>query len=174
MSEDVAEPRFSWRKSIAAVVAVLGAALGVASLFGEWSRAVRFDGTTVPAWRFSTLGPCAIFYVILLVGLVAAVTKTLFGHHRVGATGARNIGIIFSVALALVLGALATMFVRESPTFEFRSGSCCGNPQILGWGIYAAFGAVAALGAAIVLHPRDRSPGEPIANNDPTLDGDAD
>ncbi len=141
----------TWQKSFMVIpLAVLGAALGLASLFGAWSTVVLHDGTTAPAWTLFTQKLFGLSYTLALTAMLAMVAVAVAGRHR-GASGClRGAGLALAV-LSLALLAVTACVVGMYP---YRvEGSSFDSSLHLGWGIHAAFGAWAALGAALYFAP---------------------
>src|SRR5688572_5602197 len=124
-----------WRNFIAVLVAVLGVTLGVASLFGEWSRVVLSDGGTSPAWRLvGLLFPLGFVYVLALFVLVVMVPAAVLGRRRLARKQWREwraTGLAVACVALVPLGMLARMLAREHPHWwlEYRVGSTVGQPQ---------------------------------------------
>lgn len=142
---------FTWQKSLMAIaLAILGAVLGLASLVGEWSTVVLRDGTTVPAWTLFSQRLIGLSYTLALMAMLAMVAVAVAGRHRAGSGYLRGAGLALAV-LSLALLALIAYVVGIYP---YRvEGSSFDSSLHLGWGIYAAFGAWAALGTALLLAP---------------------
>ncbi len=151
-------PVSTWRNSFVAVpLAVLGGVLGLASLFGEWSRVVLRDGSTEPAWTFLSLtqasrGIFGVPYVLALTAMLVMVVEALFGRHRQGGMGLRVGGLALAGLSLMLLGCVAGSSGGDGFWLPYRApGSSYDQHQVLGWGICAAFGAFTALGAALVV-----------------------
>jgi hypothetical protein len=145
---------FNWRKLFAVPIVMLGAALGTASLFGEWSRAVLHSGITKPRSMSQVIGLLGLnyIYVGLLIALVTITALRLVSLRPVELIRPPVAGLVLTASLLMLLGLIAIGVNSEHPAeiFEYHtSGSS--YPQVLGWGIYAAFGGVIALGAAQLL-----------------------
>ncbi|MBB5873496.1 hypothetical protein F4553_006930 [Allocatelliglobosispora scoriae] len=145
-----------WRKSFVAVpLAVLGAALGLGSVLGEWARVVLHHGETAPEWMLFSQPLFGLAYTSALIAMLVLVAVALAGRPPGGSRRLRTAGLVLA-ALSLALLGLIAYGVTAIP---YRvSGWSYDTSLILGWGIHAAFGAWAALGAALLLAAPPRRP----------------
>jgi len=154
-----------WNSFLAVSLAVLGGVLGLASLFGEWSRVVLLDGTTALAWalyspRGRFPGTIGLLYVAALIALTVIAAVVVFGRDRGRGSGLRMAGLVVCVLSLVLLGFVVSMVMFIGGSIPYREpGSSFDQNEILGWGVYVAFGALTALGAALLVpSPARRRP----------------
>lgn len=156
-------------------LAVLGAALGAASLLGDW-QTVRLPAELIgPESREFALsllaaGVLTTPYVITLFLLVTTVTIALFGEER-----ARSLARLAALALAscgLVLLGVIGQMLQDGMLSEglYLSDLADQTEADVQWGFYAAAGAMLALGAAALLN---RTSAKPLRQEPEPADGEA-
>lgn len=160
-------------------LAAVGAALGAASCVGEWqsvqmpAAGPRDQSFTSPV---SAVGPLGTVYLVVLVGLVTAAALALFSDDGVRKP-ARIAGIALSGSGLVLLAATANTLTQtgELALFQFYPAEELGNVTLgLEWGLYAAMGAMAAIGGALVLNrPPLAAPQEPVGADEPAFEGEA-
>ncbi len=168
--------RPNWQTgSLAVPLAVLGAALGAASLFGEWLSISMSGGATAPAVTIFSLGTLGTAYVVGLVALVTVAALVFFGDHPEGTRNLRVAGIAMGGSLLAVVGAIASQLTSSDDDQASYGIALQAEPAYsLSWGIYAAFGAVIALGVALLLQPAPRrQPAVAAAEEEAEFEGDA-
>lgn len=145
------------RQTMVLPLAVAGAALGVASLFGPWQRVapggvVPQEVTQTYLVSLATLGTFGVVYLITLIGTVAAFTLGFYGNPGVREP-ARLIGLVLAGSCMVIVAAItvslsegtglggAFIIVDEDEQERWKF--------ILEWGVWAAFGASVALTGAL-------------------------
>ncbi len=128
-------------------MAVLGAALGLASLIGDWAEVELIDGTTASVATIFSESLCGITYTLALAAMLTMVAVVVFGPPRQRSRSLRTAGFVLTGISLVVLAAIAYLvdiypYRVKGYSFDLR--------LTMGWGLFAAFGAWCALGIALL------------------------
>jgi len=158
-------------------LAAIGAALGAASLVGEWqSVQIANDGPQGLSFTspVSGVGPLGTAYLFTVIVLVTVAALALFAEERVR-KAARVAGLALSGTGLALLGATASTLTRTTGDigmFRYYPADELKDVALgLEWGLYAGMGALLAIGAALLLNrPPLPSSAEPALDDEPEFE----